>query len=872
MKLCEERRRGHIHDGAGIMRATTLLLLLHTCCALEITAPSSQVGILHTDALLPCTFKVETFPVNLQYLAILWHFGEKEIARYDTKTKGSTSRFVIDEPAAKQGNASLTIRHVTITDKGTYTCTVVYSPNTDAKKIQLNILAVPVVKIQKNAVQKGVTSLFQCSITNFFPKDMKVTWLKNGNILSASTQEDKTNADMTFTRNSSVNVPFLEVTGNPKITCKVEHEYLQDPIEDSYIVKYGAAPTVSIKTSKSLDGNDQIYMCEAMNYSPEEVTMRWLLDGKRIDFPPQNNNGYFNKEIYHLVQLYGNNPPSEISCEVQHETLNSPIRITEEVKLESDCKRSCHFGIIGVLAVLLVISLPGLWYFMKKDLQKFQVGHIHRVQTGDDKVTFYCTASNCPNDVRVTWTIVDSNKEKIIVTDDRPEGDEEAALIARSDYKVETDRSREDNIHHAISTLSFTPIISKHKEIQVSCAFLCNKQTQEKSITSSFTFKKPEMPDRLQMSLGDNGDVLCSVFLQNFYPKDIEIKWSHGLGHFQEIETLSEKYTKNDDFTFNVRSECRVPGHLFKDQGFRVQVKWSHENETGQQEVSITDSLWRPVMGEIEKPAFTDGKEANLRCTVSGYFPDVLDVKWLRRNEKSQEFCVMSDRDKYKIPVMEATQQEDKTFTYTACLNVSVSAATDYGAEYMCRVKHPTLKTPLEKRTGAIRVIGIRAVNVKRVDTHKMRAEVSHFTPNKIKITWSRTDKGNKNYEEYKDASLTILPNNDGSHTTISDMTMKTHKETPLEKKYYKVVVEHAASSSVIEKIVLRESGGFYLSVNDKKSPLEHIFESEQEGSMTADNQVSSAEQPTEETSQTQEKKGSNKSGLIKKLSGRSKK
>ncbi|XP_075687586.1 uncharacterized protein LOC142656542 [Rhinoderma darwinii] len=329
-------------------------------------------------------------------------------------------------------------------------------------------------------------------------------------------------------------------------------------------------------------------MCEATNYSPEEVTMRWLLDGKRIDSPRQSNNGYFNKEIYYRIQLGKNNLPSQISCEVQHETLNSPIKTTDEVKVERDCKRSCHFGIIGVLVLLLVTALPALWYFMKRESQRFQVGHIHSIETADEKVTMYCAASNCPEDVRVTWVITENGGEKTEISDIKKERDEEAVLIVSQDYTVETDRSHEDKLYHAISTLSFTPIVSRHKDMEVSCTYHCNRRSQEKRLKYSFHFKKPERSGPVQLSLGDNGDVLCSVSLQNFYPKDIKIKWSHGVGDFQNIETIRETFTKNDNFKFNVRSECRVPGHLLKDQGYRVRAKWSHKNETGQEEVSIT--------------------------------------------------------------------------------------------------------------------------------------------------------------------------------------------------------------------------------------------------------------------------------------------
>ncbi|XP_056389389.1 uncharacterized protein LOC130283841 [Hyla sarda] len=815
-----------------------LVVVIHMAegSALEVTVSPSQVGIVHSDVILSCTFKVDKPPINPQFLATFWHFGEKEIARHDSKATWSAPEYTMNEQTITQGDASLTIRNVTVSHQGAYKCTVVYSPNSQVQEIQLDILAVPEVQIQKKAILSGVTSLLQCSVTNFFPKDMKVTWLKNGQTLSGlAAQDDRTNVDNTFTRISSVNVTFLEEQGKPKITCQVEHKYLQEPIKDFYIVQYGAAPTVNMKASKTTDGNDQIYMCEATNYFPKEVTMDWLLDGKRIDSTLSNNNGYFNKEIFYRIQNEGNNPPSQISCEVQHETLNSPVTTTKEVKVERACKRSCHFGIIGVLIALLISALPALWYYMKRESQKFLVSHIHSLES-EEKVAVYCMASNCPEDVRVTWTITENGTD-IEISENKLEKDEEAGLLnnqVSQDYTVETDRSQSDKLHHAISTLTFTPAEMKHKEIKVSCTFLCNGTSQQKHLLWKFTeIRRPEVPDPMQLSLGDNGDVVCSVSLQNFFPKDVKIKWSHGLGQFQDAETLKETFTKNSACSFNVRSECRVPGNLLKDQGYRIRATWSLGNETGQQEASITDSGWRPVMGEIEKPTFMDGKEAKLLCRVSGYFPDVLDVKWLRRDAGSQEDYVVSDSDKYKIPIVEATQQEDKTFTCTACLNLSVSAATDFGAEFICRVRHPSIPTHVEKSTGAIRVIGIRAVNV-NLNEDKMRAEVLLFPPNDVKITWGRQKGTKKDYEEYKDVSLNKYPSSDGTYTCYSEIPVSFHKD----RKYYRVVVKHDASSTVIEKIILRENGEFYLFENEKmKTLLAQMSEQQQGKSINAESQ-----------------------------------
>ncbi|XP_063791435.1 sodium channel subunit beta-2-like [Pseudophryne corroboree] len=107
---------------------------------LEVTVPASQSALLHTQTLLPCTFRVDSPPVNLQFLAIFWYLEDKELLRYDNKEKVSSPTMAIDEQAVKQGNASLSIHNVTISDQGTYKCLVIDSPDRQHKEFQLHIL------------------------------------------------------------------------------------------------------------------------------------------------------------------------------------------------------------------------------------------------------------------------------------------------------------------------------------------------------------------------------------------------------------------------------------------------------------------------------------------------------------------------------------------------------------------------------------------------------------------------------------------------------------------------------------------------------------------------------------------------------------
>ncbi|XP_075035145.1 uncharacterized protein LOC142097312 [Mixophyes fleayi] len=812
-----------------------LILLHHTCSGLEVTVPSSHVALFQTRTVLPCTFTVNNPPVNPIFLAIFWYFEGKQLLRYDNKDKDSSPGVSIDEQELKRGNASLSIHNVTITDQGTYKCLVIYSPERQHKEIQLNILAVPTVGMNKKVLLRDERNLVQCSVTDFFPRDITVRWLRNGQDLGSASEMFQMNADGTYNVNSSVTISPIEAKDNPVITCQVEHESLRDPLQDAFRVEYGAAPTVRVLSSMTPDGEEQIYVCEARGYSPEAVEINWLLDGKRSDPRRGSDNSLFDKEIYYRILLNKDKRPTQISCEVQHETLYSPITETQEVQVNSDCRRHCHFGLTAALLVLVLAAfgtLATLYYFItrKKLFQRFQVSHIHKMErwTEDKKVALYCVASNCTTDAVVTWTVMENGGEKLKISEAQAKKDAENTPFC-SGYTMRTDRTQSpaDKLYNIITALSFKPDISK--ELEVTCNFSCDGRNKERSLKCSWNLKKPEMSAPINLSLSDSRDVLCSVTLEKFSPRDIKIIWSSGVGHYQKLDTIDGKIIQNSDNTFNIKSECRVPGHLFKDPGFKVRVTWSHQSLDVSEfrEVSVADFPWRPVMDEIIKPPLLlHSTEAKLQCTISGYFPGDLAVKWMRREAGKQELYEVSPSDKYKIPVMEITQQSDKTYTCTASLIVSVSALTEHGSEFICRVTHPTLVTPLEKRTGELSVTGIPVIRNRLQDGGYIILEVDSFYPQELGVTWERADSESGPYKRIPDSDIETnsTESSDGSYrvTSICEAMTRLNKMDPSDK-YFKAILEHGALKSPEVLIFLRSRGNFSLISGQGKQPLHQV-------------------------------------------------
>ncbi|CAH2219151.1 signal-regulatory beta-1-like isoform X3 [Pelobates cultripes] len=224
---------------------------------------------------------------------------------------------------------------------------------------------------------------------------------------------------------------------------------------------------------------------------------------------------------------------------------------------------------------------------------------------------------------------------------------------------------------------------------------------------------------------------------------------------------------------------------------------------------SVTELTRCPKMGDIIIPSLVNGTEATLQCKISGYFPDKLEVKWLKVDPLMNKQVFVSPGEKYKIPVMEVTREEDQTYTCTANLIVSVSIAEDEYSEYICQVEHPSLDRPLEKRTGKLCVTGIPTIKVTHETVHRktwLRTEVKGvFPPTCTAVTWSR-DKGKKivHYPESIISNQWTM-NKDGTFKLISKCQDKSRRKKA--QKCFHVSVKVKPQDPPVKMSILLDKG-----------------------------------------------------------------
>ncbi|KAM3917776.1 uncharacterized protein RB166_016703 [Leptodactylus fuscus] len=203
--------------------------------------------------------------------------------------------------------------------------------------------------------------------------------------------------------------------------------------------------------------------------------------------------------------------------------------------------------------------------------------------------------------------------------------------------------------------------------------------------------------------------VQFSLNLQKFYPKDINISW-HWENQSGKYELSDKKTTTTQDnnLTYDFTSVVQHPNHQFSDPEMKVIVVWKHETmeipET--RSLSIRDLPWRPHVGSITIPELKDGKVATLTCNISRYFLDLLSVTWFTMADGNltalPKESVKMDR-RYKISEKKETCR-DNIYCCEASLTFTPLIRSDQGSEILCRVEHPSLEAPIERRTRPLHI------------------------------------------------------------------------------------------------------------------------------------------------------------------------
>uniref|UniRef100_A0A8C5PRE3 Ig-like domain-containing protein n=1 Tax=Leptobrachium leishanense TaxID=445787 RepID=A0A8C5PRE3_9ANUR len=222
-----------------------LLLFVQSGGALEIYGPSAQRARRGSDALIPCSFTVDKPPVDPKYFAVFWYFkGYEILSYYNNVVKTQDPRFSLNTMNSLNGNASLSISRVMMSDEGVYTCSIIYSPERKEKEVTLHVQAAPEINIPERVMVTNRQSILRAAITGFYPVDINVKWFRDGEILNNYTvSTPQRNQDGTYNVTSEVTIMPTEEDKHRTFSCRVQHESLFGPLHEDFQLEFAEGPT-----------------------------------------------------------------------------------------------------------------------------------------------------------------------------------------------------------------------------------------------------------------------------------------------------------------------------------------------------------------------------------------------------------------------------------------------------------------------------------------------------------------------------------------------------------------------------------------------------------------------------------------------------
>ncbi|XP_069590988.1 uncharacterized protein [Ranitomeya imitator] len=736
----------------------TLLLFLvlrHSVSSLELTGPPVHAARLGSDTRVPCPFTVDNLPVDLNHLTIFWYFRDKEILSYDKTVRTTSPRYSLSTGVLVMGIANLNISNIQIPDGGMYKCSVIYGSEKKEKEVRLDIGAPPQVTITNKMAVVNEESDLRCSVTGFYPVDIDIKWFKDGEELNnISTEEPQRNSDRTYSVKSAITITPTEEDRERIFSCRVYHDFLHFPLQKDFRLVYEAPPQVTITDKKVVLNAKSVLRCSATGFFPPDIDIKWIRDGKQLEDnifigdPWRNPNRTYSVNSTVTITPTEEDREQNFSCRVHHKSLQEPLQEDFHLVYE-DRSLAWIMAVCFVPVVILIIIIAVvLWWRLKWRKAPLIICDIvgpPKLIDGEEAV-LCCTVDDAPEDLCVTWLIRRAGQEQEIQTSQSREHSEEEESLLDTSYVIKSQVMG----HQYSSSLSFIPHMERHKGVTFICRGVSGKRKGERTFSCETIYVKPKMSQPIKRSLSDCREMKYLLTLEKFYPKSINIIWTCGEGRTQKVILSTDSISENIDRTYNFSSEIDIPEDQHKDPGFRVRVTWKHDSmmkpESREPSIRDSDYIWTPVVEEIQIPRLLLGSPAVLQCNISEFFPDAVTVKWKRR-DRDQLHEETDDNQR-----ITSRRADDNTYSCTASLTITPDLRTHQEAEYICLVEHPSLETPIERRTGPLQIYDfpwrphVESFNVPELEDGKaatLICDISQYFPTLLSVSWLTKKDGN---------------------------------------------------------------------------------------------------------------------------------
>ncbi|XP_076968384.1 signal-regulatory protein beta-1-like [Tamandua tetradactyla] len=302
---------------------------------LQVTQPEKSVSVKVGESVtLRCTVS-SLLPVG----PIKWFKGNGEDRELIYAFRGGVTnipRVTNITDTAKGSNLEFSIRisNINPSDRGTYYCVKFRKGilDTELKSgpgTRVSVSAkpsLPVVSSSPERATSGQTVTFTCESHGFSPRNVNLTWFKNGNVLPAvQTTVVPSNDSVSYNISSRTVVELSSGDVCSQVICEVAHDTLQSPLRGTANLSEFIQVPPTLKMMPHFPPGNQVNVtCQVERFYPKKVQLTWLENGNmsRTEtalIPVENKDGTYNLTSWLLVNSSAHREDVVVTCQVEHD-------------------------------------------------------------------------------------------------------------------------------------------------------------------------------------------------------------------------------------------------------------------------------------------------------------------------------------------------------------------------------------------------------------------------------------------------------------------------------------------------------------------------------------------------------------------------
>ncbi|XP_065270427.1 tyrosine-protein phosphatase non-receptor type substrate 1-like [Emys orbicularis] len=201
----------------------------------------------------------------------------------------------------------------------------------------------PSVSGPPSRAEPGPPVTFNCTSGGFSPRDITVTWLKNGDKLPApQPQVLPAHESVSYNMSSTVWVSLTAGDARSQLTCQIEHSTLPAPLRATYNLsdalrvpprlRVDTAPAAPVALNESVT-----FTCRAEGFYPKDASLTWLENGNETNLGKpsplsENPDGTYTLQSSLEVKATEQRNQSVFTCRAVHDS-QPPVSASETLRL-----------------------------------------------------------------------------------------------------------------------------------------------------------------------------------------------------------------------------------------------------------------------------------------------------------------------------------------------------------------------------------------------------------------------------------------------------------------------------------------------------------------------------------------------------------